>query len=191
MSGLAPKIKRTSTGHCCEWCEKLVGTYNYEDVRDTGNDVFRRHRHCRCTVEFITNGKRQNVHTKKWMDKRNAVAKNDSYGIIKLPRYQDAVIPKEKFTLYALNPDKDPDKARAFKTALGYTMDNTEGLIKQIREKLSDYSAVEKGNRGWGMTYEVVMDITGLNGKTAKVLTAWVDDKNKGEMRLTTVHVDD
>ena len=66
MSGLAPKIKRTSTGHCCEWCEKLAGTYNYEDVRDTGNNVFRRHRHCRCTVEFITNGKRQNVHTKRW-----------------------------------------------------------------------------------------------------------------------------
>ena len=66
MSGLAPKSKRTSNGKCCKWCDRLVGTYNYEDVRDTGNDVFRRHRHCRCTVEFITNGKRQNVHTKKW-----------------------------------------------------------------------------------------------------------------------------
>lgn len=65
MSGLAPKIKRTSTGKCCKWCDRLVGTYNYEDVQDTGNDVFRRHKHCRCTVEFITNGKRQNIHTKR------------------------------------------------------------------------------------------------------------------------------
>ena len=40
------------------------------------------------------------------------------------------------------------------------------------------------------MTYEVIMDITGPNGKTAKVLTAWIDDRNNGEMRLTTIHVD-
>ena len=56
-------------GKCCKWCGRLVGTYDYATVRNTGNDVFRRHEHCRCTVEFITNGKKQNVHMKKW--KRN------------------------------------------------------------------------------------------------------------------------
>ena len=66
QSGLSPKIKRTSKGKCCKWCDRLVGTYEYAAVRNTGNDVFRRHKYCRCTVEFITNGKRQNVHTKKW-----------------------------------------------------------------------------------------------------------------------------
>ena len=34
------------------------------------------------------------------------------------------------------------------------------------------------------------MDITGENGKNAKVLTAWIDDKFKNEMRLITVHID-
>ncbi len=67
---------------------------------------------------------------------------------------------------------------------------NADELMQQIREKLSEYGAEEKGDRGYGMTYEVVMDITGPNKKTAKVLTAWIDDKNNGEMRLTTVHVD-
>ena len=62
---------------------------------------------------------------------------------------------------------------------------------KRLCEKLQKYEAVEKGDRGWGMTYEVIMDITGPNKKTAKVLTAWIDDKSNGEMRLTTVHVDD
>lgn len=111
--------------------------------------------------------------------------------IMKLPRYKEAVIPKAKFTQYALNPDKDPDKARAFKSALGYDLENANDLIEQINAKLPEYEAVPKGDRGWGMTYEVVMDITGPNGKTAKVLTSWIDDKNNGEMRLTTVHVDD
>lgn len=120
-----------------------------------------------------------------------SIAKNSGSGIIKLPRYEEAVIPKAKFTKYALNPDKAPDKAEAFKKALGYDLDNADDLIEQINAKLPEYEAVSKGDRGWGMTYEVVMDITGPNGKQAKVLTAWIDDKNNGEMRLTTVHVDD
>ena len=110
--------------------------------------------------------------------------------IIKLPRYEDSVIPKAKFTEYALNPAKDPNKAKAFELALGYTAENADHLIEQIRSNLPLYKAVEKGDRGYGMTYEVIMDVTGPNGKTAKVLTAWIDDRSNGEMRLTTIHVD-
>lgn len=66
-SGLSPKIVRKSTGKCCEWCDKLAGTYEYSQVSDTGNDVFRRHKHCRCLVEYDAgDGIKQNVHTKQW-----------------------------------------------------------------------------------------------------------------------------
>lgn len=99
-------------------------------------------------------------------------------------------MPKAKFIQYALNPDKDADKARAFKKALGYTADNADELIRQIHAKLPECEAVGKGDKGWGNLYEVVMEIQGVNGKTAKVLTGWIDDKNNGEMRLTTVHID-
>lgn len=118
------------------------------------------------------------------------IAKIVDPDIIKLPRYEKAVIPKAKFTQYALNPEKDPDKANAFEKALGYTMDNADELIGQIYDKISEYDAKEKPDNGWGKRYEVIMDITGPNGKTAKVLTAWIDDKNTGEMRLTSVYVD-
>ena len=65
-AGLSPKIIRTATGKCCEWCDNLEGTYEYENVSDTGNDVFKRHEHCRCMVEHDNgDGKRQNAHTKK------------------------------------------------------------------------------------------------------------------------------
>ena len=61
-AGLSPKIIRTSTGKCCEWCDKLAGIYDYEAVSDTGNNVFRRHKYCRCLVEYAPgDGKRQNV----------------------------------------------------------------------------------------------------------------------------------
>lgn len=68
-AGLSPKIQRTSFGKCCDWCDSLVGTYDYADVRNTGNDVYRRHARCNCIVEYIPgNGKRQNVWSKRWMD---------------------------------------------------------------------------------------------------------------------------
>lgn len=62
-SGMNPKIIRKEVGNCCKWCKNLVGTYSYPDVP---KDVYRRHRNCRCTVEYIPKkGIRQDVHTKK------------------------------------------------------------------------------------------------------------------------------
>lgn len=63
--GLSPKIVRTSSGKCCDWCEKIAGTYNYEEVRNTGNDVFRRHKNCVCLVELVAGKDIQNTHSKK------------------------------------------------------------------------------------------------------------------------------
>lgn len=69
-AGLSPKIVRTTNGKCCAWCDRLAGTYNYKDVKNTGNDVFRRHRHCRCKVIYDpAEGKKvKDVWTKKWRD---------------------------------------------------------------------------------------------------------------------------
>lgn len=64
-AGMAPKIVRTATRGCCKWCASLEGSYPYEDVADTGNDVFRRHERCRCTVDYVCDGKAQNVWTKR------------------------------------------------------------------------------------------------------------------------------
>ena len=64
--GLKPKIVRRESGDCCEWCKQVEGVYEYPNVP---RDVYRRHRYCRCTVEYSPgDGKIQNVHTKKWID---------------------------------------------------------------------------------------------------------------------------
>ena len=66
-SGFNPKIRREAESGCCKWCQALEGTYDYYDVRDTGNDVWRRHRGCKCVVEYDPGtGRRQNAHTKTW-----------------------------------------------------------------------------------------------------------------------------
>ncbi len=52
-AGLDPKVIRTAAGKCCKWCSNLTGTYKYEDVKDRGNDVWRRHLNCHCNIDFV------------------------------------------------------------------------------------------------------------------------------------------
>ncbi len=100
-----------------------------------------------------------------------------------------ASMPEEKFKDYALNPEKDPNKAKAFETALGYNMSNYTDLIDNINDHLDESKFVEKGDIGYGMRYEYIVRLTGPNGKEANVLTAWIQDGS--DKRLTSVYVTD
>jgi len=64
-----------------------------------------------------------------------------------LPRYNEAIIPLEKFMDYALDPVADHDKAIAFHSALGCNKNNASSLIANIRHNLSRYPATPKGDR--------------------------------------------
>jgi len=107
-----------------------------------------------------------------------------------LPNLDKIVIPVEKFTKYSLSPDGDFDKHVAFERALGYNLNNYQHLIDNIRMNVTMYPAWPKEDLGHGQRYEVIMDLVGPNGKTASVLTAWIDDKTTGEMRLINAYVD-
>lgn len=98
-----------------------------------------------------------------------------------------ANIPEEKFTKYALDPTKSPDKAKAFQSALGYNKSNYNKLIENIKNNIDENKFVKKGDKGHGMLYEYVMELKSENGKKANVMTAWIDDG--GEKRLTSVYV--
>lgn len=68
-AGLSPKITRRVSGHACEWCRNLSGTYDYHSEPD---DIYRRHERCRCTVEYNPKDDRgvQNSHSKKWREEQ-------------------------------------------------------------------------------------------------------------------------
>lgn len=122
-------------------------------------------------------------------DGRKKVVENTGKSDIIIPTNLQlfANIPEEKFTKYALDPEKAPDKAKAFQSALGYNKTNYAKLIENINNNIDESKFVEKGDKGHGMLYEYVMELTGENGKKANVLTAWIDDG--GEKRLTSVYV--
>lgn len=96
-------------------------------------------------------------------------------------------IPVKKLTGYALNPQKAPDKANAFKLALGYDQSNADELLQNIVDHVDENKLVEKGNSGYGMRYESIMELTGPNGKKANIVTAWIRENDK--LRLTSVYV--
>lgn len=48
----------------CKWCRSLEGTYDYSEVKGTGNDVYRRHENCRCEITYVQGKKRQDVWSK-------------------------------------------------------------------------------------------------------------------------------
>ena len=72
--GVEGKIIRETSGGCCEWCNRLAGTYVYPDVPQ---DVYRRHDYCRCTVDYELKGARSNVHNNR-TGKRQYI--KDKYG---------------------------------------------------------------------------------------------------------------
>lgn len=60
--GLKATITREVAFNCCEWCEALAGTYDYDKAPP---DIYKRHQYCRCVVTYNSGRKVQNVWTKR------------------------------------------------------------------------------------------------------------------------------
>ena len=77
----------------------------------------------------------------------------------------------------------------AFERALGYNLINYKKLIENIRKNITNFPATRHEDKGHGTRYSVDMQLKGENNKTARVVTAWIDDNKTGEMRLTSAYV--
>lgn len=142
------------------------------------------HAHCRCTYLPVTDPQM----IEKYL--REEVVKSAKGGIINtLPDLEHAVMPEAKFTKYALDQARQPDKAKALELALGYTQKNHRELMENIQRNLSHFPAVYKGTDGYGDRYEIEMMLVGANGRVARLMTGWIIDKEKGETRLTSVYI--
>lgn len=120
----------------------------------------------------------------KYLKAAETLKNQGESGIIRYVKDGKFAIPEQKFTGYAL---KNPDKAKAFKAALGYDMTNAEKLIQNVIDHIDENKLVQRGDAGHGMRYEYIMRLVGENNKEANVLTAWIEE-GKG-FRLTSVYV--
>ena len=53
-AGIRTMVIRQAEFGGCQWCQDVAGSYDYNDVKESGNDVWRRHENCRCTIDYIT-----------------------------------------------------------------------------------------------------------------------------------------
>ena len=53
-AGIKTMVIRQAEYNGCQWCQDVAGSYDYNDVKESGNDVWRRHENCRCTIDYIT-----------------------------------------------------------------------------------------------------------------------------------------
>lgn len=86
-SGMDPKIQRISSGNCCGWCNKLVGSYSYPKVP---KDIYRRHDNCRCMVDYVVGKTRTNVHHGNTGKRRYTKDKYGDYVLTKEAKMQRA-----------------------------------------------------------------------------------------------------
>ena len=87
-------------------------------------------------------------------------------------------LPDEKFTQYLLSTENKvgKNKARAFSAALGYNIDNWQELKRAIQCGLDENSTMKRytNTTEYGDKYNAAICITGPNGATKIVKTAWI-----------------
>ena len=108
-----------------------------------------------------------------------------------LPNVDKAKIDPKKLTGYALNLEHPlgRNKAKVFKSVLGYEEAEANHLILQIQEKLHTCKAIPGKIDEYGKRYMVDIPITGMNGNTAIVRTGWILKLGIDIPELVTIYV--
>ena len=108
-----------------------------------------------------------------------------------LPRASEAVIPPDKLAGYALDPghSRGRPKAREFLSALAIDRSDWRYLRDQLLEGLIGVPVRGTRVTAFGVLYELVIMVDGLNGATRPVVTVWIVEGD-GPPRLVSTWVD-
>jgi hypothetical protein len=103
--------------------------------------------------------------------------------IVRIP--DDAIIPREKLTLYLLIPQRKNDKS-VFLAQVGFTQENPDLLERAIRQLISENEAILDRQNEYGAFYRVQGDLHGPDGKLSTV-TVWIQLTNDNRFRFVTL----
>lgn len=101
------------------------------------------------------------------------------------------VIPAAKLERYALDRERQPDKARAFKGYLGYTKGDAPTVAAKVYEHVADHEPEFRETDRYGDRFTTHMVMGGKDGKSAKVKVGWILEEGDGKMRLTSIYVNE
>lgn len=100
-----------------------------------------------------------------------------------------AVFDPRKLTRYSLDPEaKNPrgrDKAQLFNELLGMEKQHAGLIEKQVGAWLEHLPAVRTRADKYGERFEVYVPVTGPNGRTVDVMTAWIYDRDDASGKIS------
>lgn len=96
-----------------------------------------------------------------------------------------------KLERYALSPDGDANKARAFKGYLGYTDRDAAVVGALVYEHVASNPPEYRDSTPHGDRYTTKMRMAGNDEKSADVKVGWIKEDGAAKMRLTTIFVDE
>lgn len=206
-AGLCPQIIRKEAGNCCDWCKGLAGIYDYPAPQE----VYQRHRFCRCTVEYDPrDGKRQDIHTKKWTDpqKNDKIKKRKSFGLKKKSQeyrnlelenaIRNDLIPKENTNEIAMGAQSKhrvgtneyKNEAERYKSKGEFgpgKIDLTDNEILEIVNKYKGTGRLRIANGEWQRVETIVNNerkvgtvVNNLSGKEAETSVFKIHYSDKG-----------
>lgn len=114
----------------------------------------------------------------------------DGRVIERLPNAAQALIPIEKIRSYALNTQnpRGRDKARMFRSILGYTQDDADELVAKLLAGVQETPARLRQSTPFGHSYEVVVQVTSAKA-TALVTTGWIVRPGSSIPTLVTAYI--
>ena len=110
---------------------------------------------------------------------------------MKLPNSDNAIIPREKIEGYLLSPIHSVGRHKAvFFNSLGYAQAEWQVLERDIR-KLTTGDASPAGETEYGRKYEIRASLTGPNGNSAAIITAWIVKNDEEIPQFITAYPED
>lgn len=97
----------------------------------------------------------------------------------------------KKLTRYSLDPERQPDKARAFKKYLGYEKLGYLEVMSCVYEYMADHGPASRNTDAHGNHYTIDMNMVGKDSKRAKDRIGWIRDVGATKLRLVTIYVDE
>ncbi len=100
---------------------------------------------------------------------------------------QNTYFAPEKFTRYLLVPRPVDDKSK-FLTSAGYTLDNWQILVRDLKEQILTQEATETESTKYGTVYEILGNLRGPNGKILSIVTIWMTEFATDQTKFITLY---
>ena len=108
-----------------------------------------------------------------------------------LPNGDRATVDPSKLTAYRLNPDHSHGgpKSRVFRSFLGITVEHADLLRDALLTAARTGEPEPRTEDAHGKRYEIRFLMTGVNGNTTEVTSAWIIDTGGETPRLTSAYI--